>query len=436
LASVCAGASEFGLLFWQPSDRALVMPRRLNRLPGFEHACEVSAAAGWPVLLRETGGEPVPQSASTINIALVYAPPRSEGDLNRIETGYRRLCDPICQLLDELGGTSSVGEIDGAFCDGRFNVNLDGRKMVGTAQRWRQSQGGQRPVGLVHGRCCWITSANRWLRRSIASMRLAVWSSECAPKAISLCMKSLRQTRWSVSMTVSTNAGADVQRLAGTEDHHGLAFDVHQVAFFQVLEHAADHLPRTPDNPPDFLTGHFDLHAVGVGHGIGLFAQLQQAAGDTPGDVEERQVADLARGVAQTLCDLSAEHVKNVGILLGQFAEFRVADFGDFAFDLGAHPGAALLFQACLFKQTQLTEKVPGVQVGDDHFAAVVILDQDGDRAFDNEKQGFRAITGTNDIALGLIATALAMHQQFVEVLDLGGRAIATMVVFRKNCTV
>jgi len=151
LASVCADASEFGLLFWQPSDRALVMPRRLNRLPGFQHACEVSAAAGWPVLLRETGGEPVPQSASTINIALVYAPPRSEGDLNRIESGYRRLCDPICQLLDEQGGTSSLGEIEGAFCDGRFNVNLDGRKMVGTAQRWRQSQGGQRPVGLVHG---------------------------------------------------------------------------------------------------------------------------------------------------------------------------------------------------------------------------------------------------------------------------------------------
>jgi len=151
LASVCAGDAEFGLLFWQPSDQALVMPRRLNRLPLFESACEVSAAAGWPVLLRETGGEPVPQSATTVNIALVYAPPRSEGDLNRIETGYRRLCDPICQLLDELGGVASLGEVEGAFCDGRFNVNLDGRKMVGTAQRWRQSQGGQRPVGLVHG---------------------------------------------------------------------------------------------------------------------------------------------------------------------------------------------------------------------------------------------------------------------------------------------
>ncbi|MDQ3204729.1 MAG: lipoate--protein ligase family protein, partial [Pseudomonadota bacterium] len=104
-----------------------------------------------PVLLRETGGEPVPQSASTINIALVYAPPRSEGDQNRIEAAYRRLCEPICQLLDELGGVSSLGEVAGAFCDGRFNVNLDGRKMVGTAQRWRQSKGGSRPVGLVHG---------------------------------------------------------------------------------------------------------------------------------------------------------------------------------------------------------------------------------------------------------------------------------------------
>ncbi|WP_095181421.1 lipoate--protein ligase family protein [Pseudomonas sp. Irchel 3F6] len=197
LASVCAGDAEFGLLFWQPTDRALVMPRRLNRLPHFDHACEVSAAAGWPVLLRETGGEPVPQSAATVNIALVYAPPRSEGDLNRIETGYRRLCDPICQLLDELGGTSSVGEIDGAFCDGRFNVNLDGRKMVGTAQRWRQSQGGQRPVGLVHGamlmddeREAMVAAVNRFNvacgldQRVRAQSHIALYEKFNAPQAL------------------------------------------------------------------------------------------------------------------------------------------------------------------------------------------------------------------------------------------------------------
>ena len=196
LAAVCAGEQGFGLLFWQPSDQALVMPRRLSRLPAFDVASRVSADAGWPVLLRETGGEPVPQSAATVNIALVYAPPRSEGDQNRIETGYLRLCQPICDLLIELGGDASVGEIDGAFCDGRYNVNLNGRKMVGTAQRWRQSGG--RPVGLVHGalllendREALIAAVNRFNQacgleqRVRADSHIALHEAFPAPDAIS-----------------------------------------------------------------------------------------------------------------------------------------------------------------------------------------------------------------------------------------------------------
>lgn len=193
-----------------------------------------------------------------------------------------------------------------------------------------------------------------------------------------------------------------------------------QVAFFQILEHATDHFTRAADDSTDLLAGHFDLHAVRVGHRVRLLAQFQQATGDATGYIEERQVTDLARGVAQTLCDLSAEDVKNVWILLGQLAEFRVADFRDLAFDLGSDPSAACLFQAGLFEQAQLPEKVPGVQVGDDHFTTVAILDQDRDRAFDNEEQCFRAIARTNNVALGRIATALAMHQQLFEVFDFG----------------
>ena len=109
------------------------------------------AIAGWPVRLRETGCEPVPQSHATVNVALVYVAPRSEGDQGRIENAYERLCLPLCDVLREWGGVASVGEIDGAFCDGRYNVNLNGRKLVGTAQRWRQGLGGKRPVVLVHG---------------------------------------------------------------------------------------------------------------------------------------------------------------------------------------------------------------------------------------------------------------------------------------------
>lgn len=151
LAAVCRGEQDHGVLFWRPTDRALVMPRRMSRLEGFEAACAEVAIAGWPVLLRETGGEPVPQSPAVINIALVYVAPRSEGDHGRIESAYERLCQPLCEALREWGGVASVGEIEGAFCDGRYNVNLNGRKLVGTAQRWRQGLNGKRPVVLVHG---------------------------------------------------------------------------------------------------------------------------------------------------------------------------------------------------------------------------------------------------------------------------------------------
>ncbi|MCQ3028622.1 lipoate--protein ligase family protein [Pseudomonas tremae] len=151
LASVCAGEADHGLLLWRPTDQALAMPRRMSRLPGFIEASDTLADNGWPVLLRETGGEPVPQSCATVNIALVYAQPAADSDRDRIETAYLRLCQPILDLLLALGGQASLGEVAGAFCDGRFNVNLDGRKMVGTAQRWRQSQGGTRPVVLAHG---------------------------------------------------------------------------------------------------------------------------------------------------------------------------------------------------------------------------------------------------------------------------------------------
>ncbi len=151
LASVCDGKADYGLLFWRPLDHALVLPRRLSRLGGFIEASETLADLGWPVLLRESGGEPVPQSPATVNVALVYVQPPSDLDRDRIEKAYMRLCQPMLDALTELGGAASLGEVEGAFCDGRFNVNLNARKMVGTAQRWRQSQGGKRPVVLAHG---------------------------------------------------------------------------------------------------------------------------------------------------------------------------------------------------------------------------------------------------------------------------------------------
>lgn len=150
LEQVHAGALECGLLFWRPLDTALVMPRRLSRLAGFAAAEAACAAQGWPVALRDTGGEPVPQSPAVLNVALAYAVPAGDDEQKRIETAYLRLCQPLCDWLRDLGLDPGLGEVDGAFCDGRYNVTLEQRKLVGTAQRWRRRPSDGRHVTLAH----------------------------------------------------------------------------------------------------------------------------------------------------------------------------------------------------------------------------------------------------------------------------------------------
>jgi lipoate-protein ligase A len=150
LDSVHAGALDCGLLFWRPLDAALVMPRRLSRLAGFDAAQAACMEQGWPVALRDTGGEPVPQSPAVLNLALAYALPLADDEHKRIETAYLRLCEPLRAWLRGLGQDPGLGEVDGAFCDGRYNVTLDRRKLVGTAQRWRRRPSDGRHVCLAH----------------------------------------------------------------------------------------------------------------------------------------------------------------------------------------------------------------------------------------------------------------------------------------------
>src|SRR5690606_40133838 len=59
------------------------------------------------------------------------------------------------------------------------------------------------------------------------------------------------------------------------------------------------------------------------------------------------------------------------------------------------------LFPYTTLFRSHLAEEVSGIEVGDDHFATVVVLDEDGDRPLDDEEQGVAAITGVDDGALG-----------------------------------
>ncbi|TYO97612.1 lipoate-protein ligase A [Geothermobacter ehrlichii] len=144
LARVMAGESG-PLAVISRHPRCLVATRREARWPDFAAVGARLAAEGWPVVVRCSGGSCVPQGPGVLNLALIFARPAHW----RLEDGYRLLCDLLTAWLDGFGVHAGVGEVAGAFCDGRYNVQVGGCKLAGTAQRWAGSNR-RRSVVLAH----------------------------------------------------------------------------------------------------------------------------------------------------------------------------------------------------------------------------------------------------------------------------------------------
>ncbi len=119
------------LKVWE-GTRSLVAPKKLAALPAFPAVADRMARAGWPVHVRATGGDATPQGPGILNVTHVYTW-KSGGPFD-IEAAYHRLCAPIEHAL---GTGASRGWQPGAFCDGAYNVQWQGRKFAGTAMRFR-----------------------------------------------------------------------------------------------------------------------------------------------------------------------------------------------------------------------------------------------------------------------------------------------------------
>lgn len=137
-------AGEPACLIWRAAAPSIVLPWHFAAQPGFAEGAQAAAGLGWPVELRRTGGGAVPQGPGVMNLALVW--PAGPG--LTIETAYRALCEPMIRACAGLGIVAEPGATEGSFCDGAFNLSVAGRKIVGTAQRWR-NRGGRRCV-LAH----------------------------------------------------------------------------------------------------------------------------------------------------------------------------------------------------------------------------------------------------------------------------------------------
>lgn len=131
---VCKGDIDLGYFLWR-SKKALVVPRTAIRKKNFDMACDVSKRKSWPVVVRGTGGELTPQCESFFNLSIFI---RCKDITIGINESYGVICELLVGWLKQQGIKADCHSIDGAFCDGEFNVNIDGKKIAGTAQRWRK----------------------------------------------------------------------------------------------------------------------------------------------------------------------------------------------------------------------------------------------------------------------------------------------------------
>lgn len=126
------------LLIWESQDRGLVVPKPMAHNPKFSQAKEALAALGYSLILRESGGGSVPLTPGCWNITLVFPLMSDPKNIIGLETLYERLCQPILTWVNGTYGIeATTGETPGAFCDGRYNININDQKIAGTAQKWR-----------------------------------------------------------------------------------------------------------------------------------------------------------------------------------------------------------------------------------------------------------------------------------------------------------
>lgn len=142
------GSSELPpTLCLKQDPQCLVVTRREARMEGFERACEILKREGWPVVVRASGGSCVPQGLGMLNLSIIH--PRINGW--NLDDGYLLLCDLLARLLTSYGIEAETGEVPGSFCDGRYNLQIGGKKLVGTAQRWA---GGNRHQAAILAHAC------------------------------------------------------------------------------------------------------------------------------------------------------------------------------------------------------------------------------------------------------------------------------------------
>ncbi len=139
----CAELQRASAHLWRGTE-SLVVPRRYTALPGW--AAAVAARPPGAVQVRASGGGLVPQGEGLWNLSLAWPAPGATP--SGTDAVYEALCEGLAAAFARLGIAASAQPVEGSFCDGRYNLAVNGRKLAGTAQAWKRVAGV--PVVLAH----------------------------------------------------------------------------------------------------------------------------------------------------------------------------------------------------------------------------------------------------------------------------------------------
>ena len=104
---------------------------------------------------------------------------------------------------------------------------------------------------------------------------------------------------------------------AGVVDYHGLTLDRDQPLLLKRFQYSADHLSRAADNSANLLPRDLDLHPIGMSHGVGFLAHINQCARHATGHIQESKVTNLLGRLAQTFGHLAAKLEQYFRVLVG-----------------------------------------------------------------------------------------------------------------------
>ncbi len=130
-------ANAIYLRFWTNRPCIVIGRGYARRLPRL-----VERVGELPVLIRASGGEVVIHAPGVLNVAVALPTSVWTGS---IDEAFAVFADGIVLGLRELGVAAEVREIPDSYCPGRYDIAIQGKKIMGTSQRRT------REALLVHG---------------------------------------------------------------------------------------------------------------------------------------------------------------------------------------------------------------------------------------------------------------------------------------------